>query len=85
MKLKVRTEFPNVWGEYKNHSNPYIHSTTVLCDTQYFLVAGTVITCTPPKDCLLEGETFMLTCSRSLDLSVESKIEVVSLDGSAKG
>ena len=26
-KLKVRTEFPNVWLEYKYHSNPYIHST----------------------------------------------------------
>ena len=32
LKLKTRTEFPNVWGEYKNHSNPYTHSTTVLCD-----------------------------------------------------
>ena len=28
LKLKVKTEFPNVLGEY--HSNPYIH--TVLCD-----------------------------------------------------
>ena len=27
LKLKVGTEFPNVWGEYKHHSNPYIHST----------------------------------------------------------
>ena len=32
LKLKVRTEFPNVWVEY--HSNPYIHSTTVLCDIE---------------------------------------------------
>ena len=32
MKLKVRSEFPNVWGEYKNHSNPYIQGTTVPCD-----------------------------------------------------
>ena len=23
LKLKTRSEFPNVWGEYKNHSNPY--------------------------------------------------------------
>ena len=28
LKLKVRTEFPNVWGEYKYHSNPYIQGTT---------------------------------------------------------
>ena len=34
LKLEVRTEFPNVWGEYKYHSNPYIHSTTVLCDNK---------------------------------------------------
>ena len=32
LKLKVRTEFPNVWGEYKYHSNPYIQGTTVPCD-----------------------------------------------------
>ena len=32
MKLKVRTEFPNVWGEYKYHSNPYIQGTTIPCD-----------------------------------------------------
>ena len=32
LKVKVRTEFPNVWGEYKYHSNPYIQGTTVPCD-----------------------------------------------------
>jgi hypothetical protein len=32
LKLKVRTVFQNVWGEYKYHSNPYIHGTTVPCD-----------------------------------------------------
>ena len=32
LKVKVRTEFSNVWGEYKNHSNPYIQGTTVPCD-----------------------------------------------------
>ena len=32
MKLKVRTEFPNVWGEYRYHGNPYIQGTTVPCD-----------------------------------------------------
>jgi hypothetical protein len=21
--IKARSEFPTVWGEYKNHSNPY--------------------------------------------------------------
>ena len=32
LKLKVRTEFSNVWGEYKYHGNPYIQGTTVPCD-----------------------------------------------------
>ena len=27
--MKARSEFPNVWGEYKNHGNPYIQGTTV--------------------------------------------------------
>ena len=31
MKLKVRTEFPNVWGEYKYHGNP---CSTVPCDVE---------------------------------------------------
>ena len=30
--IKSRTEFSNVWGEYKNHSNPYIQGTTIPCD-----------------------------------------------------
>ena len=30
--MKVGTEFSNVWGEYKNHSNPYIQGNTVPCD-----------------------------------------------------
>ena len=33
LNVKVRTEFPNVWGEYKINTL-YIHSTTVLCDTK---------------------------------------------------
>ena len=32
LKLKARSELPNLWGEYKNHSNPYIQGTTVPCD-----------------------------------------------------
>ena len=32
-KLNARTELPNVWREYQNRSDPYIHSTAVLCDT----------------------------------------------------
>ena len=48
MRGMVGTEFSNVWGEYKNHSNPYIQGTTVPCDrikprkerVRYLLVAG---------------------------------------------
>ena len=32
LKLKARSEFPNVWGEYKKHSKSYIQGTTVPCD-----------------------------------------------------
>ena len=32
LKLKARSEISNVWREYKNHSNRYIHGTTVPCD-----------------------------------------------------
>ena len=44
LKLKARSEFPNVWGEYKNHSNPYIQGATVPCDIQ-----GTTIPCNNGK------------------------------------
>ena len=30
VKLTSRSEFPNAWGEYKNHSNPYIQSIYIL-------------------------------------------------------
>ena len=33
LKLKVRTVFQNVWGEYKYHGNPYIQGTIVPCDS----------------------------------------------------
>ena len=39
-KLKARTDFPNVWGKYKNHSNPYIQGTTVSCDTSLHCVCS---------------------------------------------
>ena len=32
LKLKVRSEFSNVRGEYTHHGNPYIQGTTVSCD-----------------------------------------------------
>ena len=32
LKLKVRTQFPDVWGEYKYHGNPYIYRVLkILC------------------------------------------------------
>ena len=36
LKHKARTEFPNIWG-MKNHSNPYIHITTILCDINNYV------------------------------------------------
>ena len=34
LKLKARSEFPNVWGEYKNLSNPFIQGTTLPYDRE---------------------------------------------------
>ena len=50
-----------------------------------FHVAGTLITCPPPETCVPEGDTIMIHCTRSLDLTVQSRIRVVSMDGSATG
>ena len=30
--LKVRSEFPNEWGEEQYHGNPYTQGTTLSCD-----------------------------------------------------
>ena len=38
-EVKVRTEFPNVWGEYKHHSNPLY--------TQYYVI---MVACGMHKD-----------------------------------
>ena len=36
LKLKVKSEFPLSMGlMLNNHSNPYIHSTTILCDSEH--------------------------------------------------
>ena len=43
LKLKAKSEFSNVWGEYKNHSNPYIQGTTVpviIIGSQYTVKQG---------------------------------------------
>ena len=50
-----------------------------------FHVAGTLITCPPPETCVAEGDTIMITCTRSLDLTVQSRIRVVSMNGTATG
>ena len=48
-------------------------------------LSGTVIRCAGPQECLMEGETFMVTCTRSLDMLIQSRIAVMSEDGAAKG
>ena len=52
---------------------------------KFSYIPGTLISCAGPTRCLMEGETFMVTCTRSLDRRILSKIEVVSEDGTAKG
>ena len=55
----------------------------LLIPNSLFHVAGTVITCPPPEPCAAEGATVMIICTRSLDLTVQSRIRVVSMDGTA--
>ena len=44
LKLKVKSEFSLSMGLMViNHSNPYIHSTTVLCD--YYIIFALYIEC----------------------------------------
>ena len=43
LKLKVKSELSLVWAlMLNNHSNPYIHSTTVLCDNNILWYRSTV-------------------------------------------
>ena len=53
--------------------------------TFLFPFTGTVINCHLPDDCFSEGEEYIATCTRSLDLTVLSKIKVSSVDGTATG
>ena len=57
----------------------------LLIPNSLFHVTGTVITCPSPEPCVAEGETINITCTRSLDLTVQSRIRVVSMDGTATG
>ena len=44
---------------------------------------GTVITCTVPDDCVEEGDEVTVTCTRSLDITEQSRIRVGTSDGTA--
>ena len=46
---------------------------------------GTVITCTVPDGCVEEGNSVNVTCTRSLDLTQQSRVQVNTEDGSATG
>ena len=47
--------------------------------------AGTVIQCTVPDQCVESGNTITVTCTRSLDLSEQTRIRVQTKDGAATG
>ena len=57
----------------------------MVVECSMFHLVGTVITCPPPEGCVEEGTTFMMNCTRSLDLTVQSRIRAVSMDGTAMG
>ncbi|CAI8051656.1 hypothetical protein GBAR_LOCUS28286 [Geodia barretti] len=46
-------------------------------------ISGTIISCTVPDDCVVEGSSVTVTCTRSLDLTQQSRIRVSTEDGSA--
>ncbi|CAI8033447.1 CUB and sushi domain-containing protein 1, partial [Geodia barretti] len=46
-------------------------------------IAGTIISCEVPDDCVVEGRSVTVTCTRSIDLSEQSRIRVNTEDGSA--
>ena len=52
---------------------------------QFFYSVGTVVSCEVPDDCVEEGSSVTVTCTRSLDLSEQSRIQVNTEDGSATG
>ena len=62
----------------------YSHAMVVVECSMFHLV-GTLITCPPPEGCVPEGTTFMMNCTRVLDLTVQSIIMVSSMDGTATG
>ena len=68
LKLKARSEFPNVWGEYKNHSNPYIHGTTLPCDgnTTYNSTPGFLFCCVGLSYRMLRSSLFSIGAGGAL-------------------
>ena len=56
----------------------------LVCTFAIILLLGTVISCAGPDRCL-ESETFTLTCTRSLDTTLLSRIRIMSEDGTAMG
>ena len=46
---------------------------------------GTVISCTVPAMCVGSGEDIVVTCTRSQDLTEQTRIKVDTEDGSAIG
>ena len=62
LKVKAKTEFPNIWEEYKNHSNPlgYIHSTTISCDN--YMPQYCMLILTGKSDNKLYYELLLYSC-----------------------
>ena len=51
----------------------------------YRMTPGTTISCSIPDGCVNEGMTVTVTCNRSLDQTVQTRIEISSEDGTATG
>ena len=60
-------------------------SSVIYFTTSLYYAIGTLISCAVPDDCVEEGSTVTVTCTRSIDLSEQSRIRVNTEDGSATG
>jgi CUB/sushi domain-containing protein len=69
----------------------FVHSYGYFIENSYALaggmelqrISGPVISCAVPEGCVMEGSSVRVTCTRSQDLSVQSRIRVGSRDGTA--
>ena len=66
-------------------SGEYFSVQHYIKQTHFFSATGTVVSCEVPDDCVEEGSSVTVTCTRSLDLSEQSRVQVNTEAGTATG